>query len=583
MIDRILANSYRIMEKVGEGGMGAVYRAVDLMLDRDVAIKAIRPELAREPEIVERFRSEARLLARVSHPAIATIYSFFQDGEDLFLAMEFVRGRSLSRVLESEGALPWDQAVRLLSAAMEGIEVAHRAGIIHRDLKPDNLMIGEPGNVKVMDFGIARAAGSGHLTRTGLLVGTLRYMAPEQIQGEEADHRVDIYALGAVLYQTITGRSAFDGKSDYAIIKAQIEEMPPPPSTVVTGIPGWLDRAVLRALAKKPADRFQTVEEMRRFLATRGGTVTGGEATRVTGTRPEIAELPTVVTPPRPAPRPSLPTALSQPQPEAGSYRPIPSGGMGWKLAVGIAAVLAVLTGVGVALWSGEEPVTEIVANGATVPAQSLAVAPPPAQPAVEPLPTATPERTPEERKPRMEPTPFPRPEPTPAVQEPVTPVVETPAAPQPEPSPRLPPSPKIAEEIPAAPIEELRRLGGELQAESAQLLETYLAFLETKEDGGADITDADEELEGLIEAFSETAEKLNNQVAGGGFFARLRNRKDTDVRPQLEKRFKALADRGVQVDRLMNQVQPGPEVRQVWQGIRTRWQRVGTIISGLK
>jgi serine/threonine protein kinase len=579
MIDSILGNSYRIVEKVGEGGMGAVYRAVDLMLDRDVAIKAIRPELAREPEIVERFRSEARLLARVSHPAIATIYSFFQDGDDLFLAMEFVRGRSLSRVLESEGALPWDQAVRLLSAAMEGIEVAHRAGIIHRDLKPDNLMIGEASGgstVKVMDFGIARAAGSGHLTRTGLLVGTLRYMAPEQIQGEEADHRVDIYALGAVLYQTITGRSPFDGKSDYAIIKAQIEEMPPPPSTVVPGIPGWLDRAVLRALAKKPVDRFQSVEEMRRFLATRGGTVTGGEATRVTGTRPEaIAELPTVVTPPRPAPRPSipsLPTSPSQPPPEAGSYRPIPSGGMGWKLAVGSAAVLAVLTGVGVALWSGEEP-KEIVA-GPTVPAQSLADAPPPAQPAVVPLPTATPARAPE-RKPRQEPPP-PLPEPSPVVQEPIAPV-ETPAAPEPE------PSPEVSQEIPAAPIEELRRLGGELQTESAQLLETYLAFLEKKEDGGADITDADEELEELIEDFAGTAENFNNQLAGRGFFTRLRNRKDADARPQLQKRFKALADRGVQVDRLMNQVQPGPEVRQAWQGIRTRWQRVGTIISGLK
>jgi len=251
---------------------------------------------------------------------------------------------------------------------------------------------------------------------------------------------------------------------------------------------------------------------------------------------------------------------------------------MGWKLAVGIAAVLAVLTGVGVALWSGEEPEEIIAENVAsTVPAQSLAVAPPPAQPAVEPLPTATPERTPERRPRLVEPTPLPRPEPTPEAQEPVTPVVETPATSQPE------PSPEVVEEIPAAPIEELRRLGGELQAESTQLLETYLAFLEKKEDGGADITDADEELEGLIEAFSETAEKLNNQVTGGGFFARLRNRKDTDARPQLEKRFKALADRGVQVDRLMNQVQPGPEVRQAWQGIRTHWQRVGTIISGLK
>ncbi|MFP5286316.1 MAG: protein kinase domain-containing protein [Thermoanaerobaculia bacterium] len=584
MIDRVLGNSYRIVEKVGEGGMGAVYRAVDLMLDRDVAIKAIRPELARETEIVERFRSEARLLARVSHPAIATIYSFFQDGDDLFLAMEFVRGRSLSRVLESEGALPWDQAVRLLSAAMEGIEVAHRAGIIHRDLKPDNLMIGEAGNVKVMDFGIARAAGSGHLTRTGLLVGTLRYMAPEQIQGEEADHRVDIYALGAVLYQTITGRSPFEGKSDYAIIKAQIEEMPPPPSSVVPGIPGWLDRAVLRALAKKPADRFQSVEEMRRFLATRGGTVTGGEATRVTGTRPEIAELPTVVTPPRPAPRPpipSIPTAPSQPPPEASSYRPIPSGGMGWKLAVGIAVLLAVLTGVGVALWSGDEPeetAATSVPTGPAVPAQSLASAQPPVQPAVEPpLPAATPEATPipERKLPRPTPPPWPEPTPVPR-EEPVAPV-EAPATPEPEPSPR------ISEEIPAAPVEELRQLGGELQTESAQLLETYVAFLERKEDGGADITDADEELEELIEDFAETAESFNNQIAGKGFFTRLRNRKDADARPQLQKRFKALADRGVQVDRLMNQVQPGPEVRQAWQGIRTRWQRVGTILSGLK
>src|SRR5215210_4354831 len=356
MIDRVLGNSYRIVEKVGEGGMGAVYRAVDLMLDRDVAIKAIRPELAREPEIVERFRSEARLLARVSHPAIATIYSFFQDGDDLFLAMEYVRGRSLSRVLESEGALPWDRVVRLLSSAMEGIEAAHRAGIIHRDLKPDNLMITEASGgttVKVMDFGIARVAGSGHLTRTGLLVGTLRYMAPEQIQGEEADHRVDVYALGAVLYQMLTGRPPFEGKSDYAIIKAFFVMIRPPPSAVVPDLPGWLDRAVLRALAKKPAGRFQSMDEMGRFLVTRGGTVSSGDVTRVTGTRPEgIAELPTIVTPPRAAAVPSIPTAPSAVPPS--SYRPIPaetpSGGLGWKLAVGIAAVLALLTGVGLAL-----------------------------------------------------------------------------------------------------------------------------------------------------------------------------------------------------------------------------------------
>jgi DNA repair exonuclease SbcCD ATPase subunit len=144
-------------------------------------------------------------------------------------------------------------------------------------------------------------------------------------------------------------------------------------------------------------------------------------------------------------------------------------------------------------------------------------------------------------------------------------------------------PSPETVEEVPAAPIEELKRLAGELQTESAQLLETYTAFLEKKENDGGEITDADEELEELIESFAGTAEKLNGQLAGGGFFARLRNRKDTDARPQLQKRFKALADRGAQVDRLMGQVQPSPEVRQAWQEIRRDWQRVGSIISGLK
>ena len=140
--------SYRIVEKIGEGGMGAVYRAVDEMLDREVAIKAIRPELARDPEIVERFRAEAKILARVHHPAIATIYSFFHDGGELYLAMEFVRGLTLSEVLAADGAIPWSRAVALLTTALEGIEQAHRAGIIHRDLKPDNLMLTQGSALK---------------------------------------------------------------------------------------------------------------------------------------------------------------------------------------------------------------------------------------------------------------------------------------------------------------------------------------------------------------------------------------------------------------------------------------------------
>ncbi len=310
MIDSVVGN-YRIAEKVGEGGMGAVYRAIDLMLEREVAIKAIRPELARDAEIVERFRAEAKLAARVSHPAIATIYSFFVEGEDLFLAMEFVRGRTLSRLLQETGPLPWEQAVALLDMALDGIDRAHRAGIVHRDLKPDNLMITELGTVKVMDFGIARATGTGRLTRTGLLIGTLRYMAPEQIRGEDVDRRTDVYALGTVLYETLTGRVPFDGASDYAVLKAQVEDTPTPPSQTLPGLPSRLDQAILKALAKDPAERFQTVEEMRRFLLGQGSaaatlplaavaaaasTTTGLAWSRI------LAEQPTLATTPTPLP-----------------------------------------------------------------------------------------------------------------------------------------------------------------------------------------------------------------------------------------------------------------------------------------
>jgi tRNA A-37 threonylcarbamoyl transferase component Bud32 len=319
MIDRVIGN-YRIVEKVGEGGMGTVYRAVDLMLEREVAIKAIRPELSREPEIVERFRAEAKMLARLSHPAIATIYSFFVEGEDLFLAMEFVRGSSLSHLLQSAGPLPWERAVPLLAGALDGIDQAHRVGIVHRDLKSDNLMVSESGTVKVMDFGIARLIGSSRLTRTGLLVGTLHYMAPEQIRGEEVDRRTDIYALGAVLYEMLTGRVPFQGASDYAVLKAHVEEDPAPPSAAMPGLPSWLDQAILKALAKAPAERFQTVEELRLFLLGGLGSPAAAGPTFVmpAADQPTLRLEPTAGTAPppatarlpaRPAPDPHAPRA----------------------------------------------------------------------------------------------------------------------------------------------------------------------------------------------------------------------------------------------------------------------------------
>jgi serine/threonine protein kinase len=613
MIERVLANSYRVVEKVGEGGMGAVYRAVDLMLERDVAIKAIRPELSRDPEMAERFRTEARTLARVSHPAIAAVYSFFEDGGELFLVMEYVRGRSLSKILEAQGALPWDRAVRLLTSALDGIAEAHRAGIIHRDLKPDNLMITEAGAVKVTDFGIARMTGSGHLTRTGLMVGTLRYMAPEQIQGEEADARSDIYSLGGVLYQMLTGRPAFEGKSDYAILKAQIEEMPPPPSTAAPGpgIPEWLDRAVLRSLAKKPADRFQSVEEMRRFLDTRGASE-AEEAVRPAPLLPpqEIGELPTIVTPPRAVPSlprlPPIPTASSVPPPPAmpsvptmasgappvntdvGLYQAIPAetrppqGGLGWKLAVGAAAVLAVLTGVGLAVFTRDD-------NPPAIQETPAATSPEPApdgdspetpEPAVVIIPASTePEPAATAAPPPSRPRPVPATEPAPDEESEETEAPsETTAVYQPaepEPSPEPPQT--------YAPFEELKQLGTEIQGSGARLLETYQAFLEQKEDGGGEITDDDEELQDRIETFADSAEKFNKYIQGGGFLARLRRRGDTEARPLLSKRMKDLADRAAEVDALIVKTQPSAEVRQAWQQLRQRGQRAARLVAALQ
>jgi len=603
MLGRVVGN-YRIVEKIGEGGMGAVYRAIDEMLDREVAIKAIRPELAREPQIVERFRAEAKLLARVSHPAIATIYSFFHDGGELFLAMEYVVGRTLAEVIATHGAMPWQRAVPLLATALEGIEQAHRAGIIHRDLKPDNLMLTEAATLKVMDFGIARMAGSSHLTQTGLLIGTLRYVAPEQIRGEEVDQRTDIYSLGAVLYQMLTARAPFDGPTDFAILKAQLDDPPVPPRSWVPGLPAWLERAVLKALEKQPAARFQTVEELRLYLNRQGAE------SQAVPSAPK-AEHPTLILPPRPEgpsataaseatmetdrPRlppdlPPLPKTVAPPPVSGTSYRPV--SGAGWKRGA-IAAVLAVaLLGAGVLLWlrrgtgATVPPVTHVASPA---PAPSTA-APPPAQA----IPANSSAST--EAAPPQNPAPMPRRE----ARKPASPPAATPPAPSPppavavegtpqraEPPPVTAPAPAQAEASPSEidttagelPAEELSRLGGELVEHSEKLSEVYGAFLDQKEDGGAALTEADEKLKDELEVLADAADRFNKRF-NEGIFARTRDRvRKTDPHAEMVRRLWDLVLDGLRVEKLMAEVKPGPEVRQEWQEVRRRWGRVGQIL----
>lgn len=257
MIGTVVGN-YKIIDKIGEGGMGAVYKGIDLMLEREVAIKVLKPELGNQPQVVERFRSEAVTLAKLNHPNVATLFAFFRQGDLFFMVLEYVRGTTLDQMVEAHGAMSCEQAIPLFCQMLEGIDHAHSLGIIHRDIKPANMMLTENGLLKVLDFGIARALGSARMTRAGNLIGTIEYMSPEQVRGLETDARSDIYSLGMVLYELLTGRVPFASDSEYELMKAQVEQLPTPPREFAPGIPEGVEWAILCATEKDPEKRFQT-------------------------------------------------------------------------------------------------------------------------------------------------------------------------------------------------------------------------------------------------------------------------------------------------------------------------------------
>ena len=278
-----VVGSYKITEKIGEGGMGAVFKGIDLMLEREVAIKMLRPELASQPQVVERFRSEAVTLAKLNHPNIATLFSFLRQGEDFFMVMEFVRGETLDSLVRRSGAMSCDKAIALFCQALEGIDHAHRMGIIHRDIKPANMMLTETGTLKVMDFGIARVLGTSRMTRQGNIVGTIEYMSPEQVRGLETDARSDIYSLGILLYEMLTGRVPFSSDSEYDLMQMQIERAPEPPRMFSAHIPPTVEQAIMRSLAKRSEARFQGAADFRNALLSALGR---GDAPTVIATSP---------------------------------------------------------------------------------------------------------------------------------------------------------------------------------------------------------------------------------------------------------------------------------------------------------
>ena len=282
---RVIAGRYRVDELIGHGGMAKVYRGYDLTLGREVAIKILDPDLARDTAFRTRFRLEAQAASRMSHPSIVRVFDAGDPSsndpssdEPPYIVMELVKGTLLKKII-ADGPVPVEDAVRYVDGILEALDYSHRAGVVHRDIKPGNVMVTDKGQVKVMDFGIARAVSdsSSTVAETTQIIGTAAYFSPEQAKGEPVDARADLYSTGVVLYELLTGRQPFRGESPVAVAYQHVSETPIPPTEVNEDAPGALDPIVLRALAKDPYQRYPDAAH---FRAALDAAVTGSAPTR---------------------------------------------------------------------------------------------------------------------------------------------------------------------------------------------------------------------------------------------------------------------------------------------------------------
>jgi serine/threonine protein kinase len=346
---RLLGGRYELDGVVGRGGMAEVYRARDIRLDRIVAIKTLRADLARDQVFQVRFRREAQSAASLNHPNIVAVYD---TGEDMatgvpvpYIVMEFVDGRTVRDLLTEGHRLLPERSLEIIEGVLRALDYSHQAGIVHRDIKPGNIMVTRNGDVKVMDFGIARAMSDAQstMTQTAQVIGTAQYLSPEQARGERVDSRSDIYSTGCVLYELLTGRPPFTGDSPVAIAYQHVRENPVPPSVADPDVPPWADAVVLRAMAKSPADRYQTAGEMRADLqrAGAGMPVAAAAPTRLDYPRTQRLGGPAMAA----GPTSQIPPVEDYEYPEGGydgerrSHRWIP-----WVL--GLLLVIAVVGGV---------------------------------------------------------------------------------------------------------------------------------------------------------------------------------------------------------------------------------------------
>ncbi len=255
---------YEIVGELGQGAMGVVYKATDPLIDRMVAIKTITLSLAQEErdEYEARFYQEAKAAGRLSHPNIVTIFDVGRTGDVAYIAMEFLQGRELRDILNDAKLLPVDQVIDIVAQVALGLDYAHEHGVVHRDIKPSNIMVGRDGHVKITDFGIARMASAGVRTQTGMVLGSPKYMSPEQVMGKLTDQRSDIFSLGVMLYEMLTGQAPFMGENVNAIMYQTLNAIPQPPSSLNGTVPDMLNFIVAKALAKDLEHRYQNAKEL---------------------------------------------------------------------------------------------------------------------------------------------------------------------------------------------------------------------------------------------------------------------------------------------------------------------------------
>ncbi|MGS2614067.1 Stk1 family PASTA domain-containing Ser/Thr kinase [Micromonospora sp. LZ34] len=368
---RLLGGRYQVGELLGYGGMAEVHRGRDLRLGRDVAIKMLRADLARDATFQMRFRREAQNAASLNHPAIVAVYDTGEEtaptGETLpFIVMEFVNGRTLKEVLGAEGRLQPRRALEICADMCAALEFSHRHGIIHRDIKPGNVMLTQTGQVKVMDFGIARALASGAttMTQTSAVIGTAQYLSPEQARGEAVDARSDVYAAGCVLFELLCGHPPFVGDSPVSVAYQHVREAPPTPSDINPDVNPAVDAIVLKALSKNPLNRYQSAGEMRADLlrAAAGRPVLATPVMREDETMPMAPAAGAAGYPPAPgAPQTrQIPARVGDPRQRKASS---------WLIATFSAVgVLAVIALVAALIWSqqGNEQVTVPTVTGLT-------------------------------------------------------------------------------------------------------------------------------------------------------------------------------------------------------------------------